>query len=185
MTSTLLRAVRAVPLLVLGVLFIYSGHTWAFASKPPVLMALGYTANNTEKRVNVDIVPGEYASPVAGKPQGRWAILTGQGIRTTQQPPDRQVELYQGKGNARKLICVIAARYYAESAGIWVPSYRLVEEELAVPMNGKLVPLSLPQGDAALMILAPTSAPNGEGYYPSFEFSLSTGPVQIDSWVVK
>ena len=51
--------------------------------------------------------------------------------------------------------------------------------------SGRWRPLTLPSGDPTLLQRLGAALPNAEGYFPEIEFALSTGPVAIDSWVVR
>jgi hypothetical protein len=166
-------------------LLLSAGNALAFGSRPPVLMVLSYYENQTHYPVNVDLVPGETVSPAAGKPQEKWRLLPGQAIRVDQRPPDLTVELYRGKGEQHLLLCAIAVRYYKNGDGLWVPHYLLIEQALLIPQNGRLVPVTQLEGSAGLIALTGTAVPNAEGFYPSLEFGLAQGLMQIDSWVIK
>lgn len=162
-----------------------TASAWAFASKPPVLMVLSYYENGAHHPIKVDLAPGETVSPAAGKPQEKWWLLAGQPIRVEQRPPDLTVELYKGKGEQHVLLCAIAVRYYPGGDGVWVPRYLLIEQALLIPQNGRLVPVTQLEGAAGLIALTGTALPNAEGFYPTLEFGLAQGLMQIDSWIIK
>jgi hypothetical protein len=184
--SHLFRFARALAIVAVGIgLIATSGGAAAFGSKPPVLMVLDYYESSAHRQVKVDLVLGETVSPAANKPQEKWWLFPGQAIRVEQRPPDMTAELYKGKGTSHVLLCAIAIRYFRDSSGLWVPHYLLVEQALMVPLNGRLVPITQLEGTTGLIALTGTSLPNADGYYPSLEFGLAQGFMQIDSWVIK
>jgi hypothetical protein len=164
---------------------IFAGNARAFGSGPPVLMQLSYYENGEHQPVRVNLVPGETASPAAGRPQEKWRLQPGQSIRMEQRPQDLTVELYKGKGEQHILLCAIAVRYYKNSDGVWVPHFLLIEQALLIPQNGRMVPLTQLEGSAGLIAMTGTALPNAEGFYPSLEFGLAQGLMQIDSWIIK
>ena len=136
--------------------------------------------------VQVAATPGAFLSPARGKEFDKWILLPGNALVVSVQPKDRLVELYRGADIERVLLCSVGIRYFRDLRGAWVPHYQLNEEVLVTrDKNGRWQPLTAVRGAPSLIVLTSATLPNAEGFYPSIEFGLTIGRLQIDSWVVR
>lgn len=162
-----------------------AGELHALGSTPPVLLVLTYVENGQRLGLPVEVAPGTFVSPQAGKPKDKWTILPGQALSSEVKPVDRVVELYRGVGNTRTLLSAVQVRYFRNTAGLWVPHFLLVEQPLMTRDGDRWQPLTTHAGAPGLMVLTGSALPNAEGFYPVLEFGLSNGSLPIDTWVVR
>jgi hypothetical protein len=166
-------------------LLIASGDLHALGSTPPVLLVLTYVENGQRQGLPVEVTPGSFVSPQAGKPKDKWGILPGHALPAGARPADRLVELYRGAGSPRTLLCAVQVRYFRNSAGAWVPHFLLVEQPLMTRDGDRWKPLTALAGAPGLLVLTGNAPPNAEGFYTFLEFGLTNGHMQIDTWVVR
>lgn len=156
---------------------------FAWAAEP-LLMVLVPMGAATE--VNVEAKAGAVVSPARGKEFEKWNLRPGNALAAPAQPEDRLVELFRGVEAERVLLCSISIRYFRDARGFWVPHYQLNQEALVTrDKNGNWQPLTAVRGAPSLMVLTNATLPNAEGFYPSLEFGLTNGQLQIDSWDVR
>jgi hypothetical protein len=95
------------------------------------------------------------------------------------------VRFYRGTNKDRILVVAVAVRYDKKAAGAWVATFRLIEEPLVVPTPQGPRPFSGPAGADGPIVLIGNTLPNADGYFPTLEFGLSSGILQIDAWLVQ
>jgi len=150
------------------------------------LMVLEYTENDKIVQIEVQPKTGVFLAPQPPKAAPRWRIAPGSDQYGTRAPPERSVELLRKSGDTVEPLCIVYVRYYRHEE-TWRPAYRLDETPLFVrDASGQWRPITVPGGgNPALLQRLGSALPNADGYFPEIEFSLSTGPVAIDSWVVR
>lgn len=151
----------------------------------PVIMILEHRENGKPIQTEIEAIPDLVTSPHAGKGLPKWAILPGWAIQSQVRPGDRVVHLFRQIGLNRNHLCTVKVRYFSNKEGLWLPHFQLNQEPLFVRKNGRWQPLTVVKGVATLIVLTSSTLPNGEGYYPSLEFGLTTGLTKIDSWIVR
>ncbi len=136
--------------------------------------------------IKVEAKPGAAVSPTRGKEFDKWTLRPGSAFASKTRPEEMLVELYRGADTEGVLLCSIDIRYFRDNRGVWVPHYQLNQEALVTrDKNGNWQPLTAVRGAPSLIVLTNATLPNAEGFYPSLEFGLTNGPLQIDSWVVR
>jgi hypothetical protein len=136
--------------------------------------------------IKVEARAGASLSPTRGKEFDKWTLRPGSAFASETRPEDVLVELYRGADTERVLLCSIGIRYFRDNRGVWVPHYQLNEEALVTrDKSGRWQPLTAVRGAPSLIVLTNTTLPNAEGFYPSLEFGLTNGRLQIDSWIVR
>ena len=155
----------------------------------PVLLVLEHAEAGKPVGVNVEAVAGVFLSPERGKPQDKWIVRPGHGIRSENRPGDRLVALYRGTGAAgaeRVLLAIIHIRYFTDkTAAAWMPRFMLVEEPLVARTKDGWKPFTALRGAPSLIVLSGGVLPNAEGFYPALELGFSVDKMQIDSWAVQ
>jgi hypothetical protein len=182
-----LNTMKPAALVALGSLALLTaaGELHALGSTPPALLGLTYVENGQRQGFPIEVTPGTFVSPQAGQPKDRWTIIPGQALPAETKPLDRVVELYRGAGTARVLLSVVQVRYFRNNVGLWVPHFLLVEQPLLRRDGDRWQPLTALAGAPGFMVLTGSALPNAEGFYPTLEFGLSNGRLQIDTWVVR
>ena len=156
----------------------------AWSADTPVLMMLAPLGAAVE--IKVEAKPGAALSPARGGEFEKWKLRPGSTLVAKARPEDGLVEFYRGADIERVLLCSIGIRYFRDDRGLWVPHYQLNQEAIVIRDNGgRWQPLTAVHGAPSLIVLTSTTLPNAEGFYPSLEFGLTNGRLQIDSWVVR
>lgn len=178
------RAGLAVAAMALSV-FLMGFSLNPFSSSKPVLMLLEHTQDGKPVQTPVELKAGLATSPEKGKPQAKWIIRAGDAFKAGPRPDDRSVNFYQGAGTHFNLLFIVKVRYYQNGTGRWVPQFLINEEPLVIRQDGRWQPLTTVQGVPNLIVQTGSALPNAEGYFPSLEFSMSTGAMSIDAWQVQ
>ena len=158
----------------------------SFAADVPILIQLEYRNQDGEHiRTEIEAKPGLIASPLENRTQTKWAIRSGEAIKSNHRPGDRIVNFYKGAGLHGILLCTINVRYFRDSSGQWIPRYQLNQQPLVRWDGGRWKPVFEVRGVPNLVVLTGSSLPNAEGFYPSLEFGMTSSRTTIDSWNVK
>jgi hypothetical protein len=136
-------------------------------------------------RTPVEILPGNYAAPTPGLIRERVTLRPGPLLKSAARPPERLVRFYRGATAERTLVVAVVVRYDEKTPGAWGAAFRLVEEPLVVPTPQGPRPFTGPAGAEGLIVTIGSTLPNADGYFPTLEFGLTSGTLQIDSWVVE
>jgi hypothetical protein len=151
-----------------------------------VLMVLEHTEQGKTVQTKVVAKIGETKSPLQGKALEKVRILPGNPLVIDQQPSDAIIELYRGGGIEGGMLCSIGVRYFRDPRGLWVPHFQLIEDALVTRApDGRWRPLNIARGAPSLIVMSGTSLPNPDGFYPTLEFGLTNGMLQIDSWTIR
>ena len=161
------------------------GSTMPTRAGAAVLMVLEHRLPSEVVRLEIKTTAGTFLSPLRGQPQPRWTIRPGEALEAPRRPAERIVALFHGPAASSQLLCRIVVRYYADAHGGWVPHFQLQDEPAVVREGDRWRPLTLNRGVPALIILTSSTLPNAEGFFPSLEFALTTGPIAIDHWAVQ
>jgi hypothetical protein len=151
----------------------------------PVLMVLEHVENGKRITTPVEAKRGAALSPARGRAHEKWTIRPGTVFNTAARPGDVVVELYRGADKERIHVGTVGIRYFRDKRGVWVPRFQLSQEPLLVRDKDGWKPLTSLRGAPSLIVITSSTLPNAEGFYPALEFGLTTGRMQIDSWVVK
>jgi len=173
-----------IALIMLGSAATMQSSAWAAA--PPLLMVLERIDGDQRTQIPVEAKRGAFLSPTRGKEFDKWTLRPGSAFASEARPDDMLVEFYRGVDSEPVLLFSIGIRYFRDNSAVWVPHYQLNEEVRVVrDKNGRWQPLTAVRGAATFIVLTNTTLPNSEGFYPSLEFGLTNGLLQIDSWVVR
>lgn len=123
---------------------------------------------------------------LANAPSARatWTLAPGDPLRTDQRPSDRLIELYTGTPQTPSLLCRVVLRYYAAKSG-WVPRFQLQDEPALARVEGRWQPVEIARGAPALLVQHGNAMPNADGFLPTVEIGLTTGPLTIVAWQVR
>lgn len=155
----------------------------AHAAERLLLVLAGADSGGRTVRVEVRDQPGVQA-PKEVRAQARWQVLPGEAVRAPQAPAARLVELYGGTAQSPELVARVEVRYF-DTAGRWVPHYRISEEPAVVRRDGRWAPVLIGQGMPGLIVRHGGTLPNADGYFPRIEFSLTTGALALSAWQVR
>lgn len=172
--------------LILSVALLLAAPPLRADTAPPTLLVLEHLEQGRKIQTPVAAIPGPMTSPLNGKLLNKISVLPGTVLALPMQPMDVLVELYRGAMVGGELLCAIKIRYFPNKDGKYAPTYQLYREPAVVRgPGGRWIPIeSACSTPTSTTVNAPLPA-NGEGFYPSFEFGLMNGPLQIDSWVVR
>src|SRR5688500_18924789 len=150
------------------------------------LLTIEHMDRGKPTRTEVLAKLGDTTSPLRGKGLEKIRVLPGNALVANQQPNDAIVDLYRGGGIEGGLLCSINVRYFRDARGLWVPHFQLIEEAMVMRgPDGRWRPLNIARGAPSLIVMTGTSLPNPEGFYPTLEFGLTIGLLQIDAWTVR
>ena len=184
MLKILLTSARAT--LILSAVSMLAAPALRADTAPPTLLVLEHVEGGRKIQTPVAAKPGPTTSPLNGKLLNKIAVLPGTALALSMQPMDVLVELYRGATVGGELLCAIRIRYFPDKDGKYAPTYQLYREPAVIRSpGGRWIPIeSACSAPTSTTMNAPLPA-NGDGFYPSFEFGLLNGPLQIDSWVVR
>lgn len=148
----------------------------------PILLTLEPAAE--AKIIKIETTAGAHESKERGA-AAKWKVLPGDALGTAERPAPRVVELYGGQGADRALVCRIVVAYFKNDRDRWAPHFRLDEEPLVIRDGNRFKPLLTVRGMPTLLVQSGGALPNAEGYAPTLEFGLTTGPLAIDFWIVQ
>ncbi len=136
------------------------------------------------EEVEIPIAAGNFESPQKGVRADKIIILPGSTVRAHYQPADRQIQLYRGTTNERKLLGTLLVRYYPEPDNTWVPHFKLYQKIALVPKGKGWQAITL-SGVAEPFLLSGGALPNAEGFYPQLEIGFGGKGFNLDSWLIK
>jgi hypothetical protein len=149
-----------------------------------VLLVLEYAEKGKKVSTEIKNEIGTFFSPYQNKSQVSWTIKQGEAVQAKSAPVARQIDFYQRNGREYELVCTVELKYFEDKKNLWLPRYRINQEMFFVRDGDKWKPLNTVEGIPSLIQHTSTQFPNMEGYYSSFDFGLTTGPIAIDAWKV-
>jgi len=136
------------------------------------------------EEVEIPIAAGNFESPQNGVRTDKIIILPGSTVAARYQPADRQIQLYRGISDERKLLGTLHIRYYPEPNNAWVPHFKLHQKITLVPKGKGWQAITL-SGVAEPFLLSGGALPNAEGFYPQLEIGFGGKGFYLDSWLIK
>lgn len=155
-------------------------------AKEPVLLVLAYTEN--EKVIQQDIRGNVGGFPLKEikKAPLEWLLRPGDSIKAAGRPADKFIEFIHAADGASQTLCVVEVRYFPDGKR-WKPAFRIDETPLVTrdPATGQWRPIGYVDGNPSLLTFKGPTLPNPEGYYSELRFSLTFGPLAIQSYRVR
>ncbi len=136
------------------------------------------------EEVEIPIASGNFESPQKGVRADKIIILPGSTVSARYQPADRQIQLFRGLTDERKLLGTLHVRYYLEPNNTWIPHFKLHQKIALVPKGKGWQAITL-SGVAEPFLLSGSALPNAEGFYPQLEIGFGGKGFYLDSWFIK
>lgn len=160
------------------------GFAWLLPGlwQTPSLLVLQHTYEGQALHWAVPAQSGQYAAPITGLTVSTWTVAPGTAVSGA-EPPDRVVRFYVAGRVKPKLLCLVDVRYFPEGNS-WVPYYRMDEQMYFTRKGHEWMPLTFMNGVPALVTYTPIGFANASGYYRSFSFARTTGPITLAGWTI-